>query len=133
MIKQIVFALSLLASSIALAQEPIVGVEWDPVPDSRVGVYTLGIGSTSGTYEQFVDSTATEATIPDYGYETYYVAVRACKADKTLCSEWSNEISHDTPIDAPGNLRKAAANLESSLGNMTNAVAQVVDAINKLD
>lgn len=125
--------LLILATSAVMAQEPVVNVEWDPVADSRVGLYVIGIGSEPGRYDDFVKTSETQAGIPDLGLDTYYIAARACKADESLCSDWSNEISHVNPIGTPGNLRKAAQNLESSLGNMTNAVAQVVEEVNKLE
>ena len=84
------------------------GVEWDPVDDSRVGKYVVGVGPETGNYtdEVVVDALTVQADIPDLGLTTYWVAVKACTDDRTLCSEWSNEISESPRIFPPGNARK---------------------------
>ena len=117
-----------LASPVILAQTIEFGVTWDPVDDSRVTEYVVGYGPSSGEYTNEVRTAGVIADIPSEGYETYYVAAKACNDTGTLCSEWSDELVYETPIDKPGNLRRAVLDLESSLGRMSHAVAQVVEA-----
>ena len=84
------------------------GVEWDAVDDSRVGKYVVGIGPTTGNYtdEVVVDAPTVRVNVPDLGFNTYWVAVKACTADRTLCSQWSNEVNESPLIPSPGNVRK---------------------------
>ena len=115
MMKRIAFALlGCLFLGSAIAQDIEFGVEWDPVDDSRVGKYVVGFGSVSfedaGVYDNLIRTPDVTANIPDLGFEVYYVAVKACKADESLCSEWSKELVSETPIGTPGNLRRAAQN-----------------------
>jgi len=82
--------------------------EWDPVDDPRVGIYELHWGTASGDYDTQVDETGTTSGPHAFADgSTYYVAVRACTGDRTLCSEFSNELEF-TPTDdfpGPGTLR----------------------------
>ena len=122
----------LLIASAAFAQDPVVSVTWDAVNDSRVGKYVVGVGSETGVYpnEVTVEETDLTADVPGYGYDTYYIVVKACKDDLSLCSEWSNELAWDHEIGTPGNLRRAVEQLQGAvdkLNTVTTALASVVD------
>ena len=71
-----------------------VRLAWDPVADSRVPLYQVHYGTTSGSYAQQQEVTGTTAVVspPEPG-QTYYFAVRACQADRTTCGGFSNEVS----------------------------------------
>ena len=114
--KYAAFTLALIATA-ALAQEPVFTVGWDAVNDSRVGKYVVGYGPASGQYdhEVVVEKTQLQADILDVGYTTYYVVVKACTDNRSLCSEWSNEVSAVHDIDAPINLRFAVQQFQSTL------------------
>ena len=71
-----------------------VRLAWDPVADSRVPLYQVHYGITSGSYAQQQEVTGTTAVVsPPEPCQTYYFAVRACMADRTTCSGFSNEVS----------------------------------------
>ena len=79
---------------------------WDAVPDDRVAVYDLQYGTASGSYEVGTLTPDTTATL-SIPQGNYFAAVRACTADKSLCSPWSNELPFvvEAGIPAPVNLR----------------------------
>lgn len=108
------------------AQEPVFAVEWDAVPDSRVGLYVVGVGEVEGDYTTSIETTDTTLAIPDLGIDTYHVSVQACKADKSLCSDWAIPITYENPIEAPGNLRKVVDQLQSATSDVNNAVDRLV-------
>ena len=119
-------AFLLFAALPALAQEPVVSVEWDPVNDTRVGVYVVGIGEVEGDYTTFLDTTETTLAIPDLSLDTYHISVKACKADESVCSEWAIPIAYENPIEVPGNLRKVVEQLQSATSDVNNAVDRLV-------
>jgi hypothetical protein len=111
-----------LAAGPAAAE--VVTFSWNPVADSRVGVYVLAWGNHSvvddGKYavgNVVVQATDTTATTPDLAKQTWYFAVKACTTDQSLCSGWSNEVQVDMlgPIVPPDGLR-----LESLSFTFTN-------------
>lgn len=92
----VVFALlwSALLGSPSLAHCAEVQLEWDPVSDPRVDIYEVKWGASSGQYEHTADATSNSAQVSGLQEgETYYVAVRACVQDRTLCSSLSEEVS----------------------------------------
>jgi hypothetical protein len=108
---------ALIAAALLLA--PALGVAgvvtgtWNPVDDARVGVYVLAWGTSSaasgGSYAkgavEVVHPIVTAKT-PDLEAQKYYFAVKACTADKSECSAWSNEVAVTVlgPIPVPANL-----------------------------
>jgi hypothetical protein len=108
---------ALIAAALLLA--PAQGVAgavtgtWNPVDDARVGVYVLAWGGASaasgGVYAkgnvEVAHPTVTAKT-PNLSAGKYYFAVKACKADKSECSAWSNEVAVTVlgPIPVPSNL-----------------------------
>ena len=82
-----------------LARADQVRLAWDSVEDTRVAAYEVHIGQASRDYDRSVASTTNEALIDDLAAGgTYFFAVRACTADRSLCSPLSNEVS--TTLDA---------------------------------
>jgi len=98
--KKILPILAMLFASSAIAQEAAVVLTWDPVDDTRVGVYELHYGPTSV-------APSVIASVAQPAESTYYYAVRACTTDLTLCSAFSNEISNEVGamIDTPTGVR----------------------------
>lgn len=103
MIKRITTSIAIIAllSSLQAAAD-VATFTWSPVDDARVGVYVLGWGNkpaaSKGIYGVgSVDAAApaVTATTPDITKGVYYFAVKACTADKSLCSDWSNEVQVD--------------------------------------
>ena len=114
MFKNILLATVLLISA-ATASAEVVTFTWDPVVDDRVAVYVLGRGSApaakGGVYKSAsieVKAPSVSATTPDIPAGTFYFAVKACNADKSLCSAWSNEVKvvvKTVPIAPPTGLK----------------------------
>lgn len=78
-----------------------VRLAWDPVHDSRVAVYELHYGPSTKAYHLRRDTTATSLTVDGLDQSRrYYFAVRACTADHSSCSAFSNEICAAMP-DTP--------------------------------
>jgi hypothetical protein len=123
--KNILFGvvLALLSSAAIAGPTNTVSFEWDPVIDDRVDHYVLGSASVPAsagatyTMEQWSIPYGTEvATVtltgpsPNIQYNgVWYFAVKACNADESLCSGWSNEVQHvyQDGIPTPGNLKKS--------------------------
>ena len=71
-----------------------VSLIWDEVIDSRVALYEVYYGTSSGEYGTVVDSFTNSITITGLiKNETYYFAVKACSYDHIECSGYSNEVS----------------------------------------
>lgn len=113
-LRNALWASALLAAHVGPAGAEVVTFGWDPVDDARVGVYVLAWGNHSvaegGKYavgEVAVLAPATTATTPDLAAQPWFFAVKACTADKSLCSDWSNEVRVDMlgPISPPAGLR----------------------------
>jgi hypothetical protein len=113
MFKNILLATALLVSA-ATASADVFKFSWGAVEDSRVASYVLAWGKKSvtnggvyGVGSVEVPVGTTTATSPDMEIGTYYFAVKACNADKTLCSDWSNEVvaSAAGPISVPPGLK----------------------------
>ena len=72
-----------------------VTLAWDPSSSSDIGGYKVVYGQSSGAYTSEVDvgkqTSSTMANLDDS--KTYYFAVRAYNADKTVESANSNEVS----------------------------------------
>ena len=86
----------LAASHEAEAAEAVLA--WDAVADTRVQMYEVHYGLDSGHYDGKVTTSTTSATIPGLTPgATYYFVVRACDADGTLCSAFSEEIERAHP------------------------------------
>ena len=117
-----------LVASSSYAQEPVFPVEWDAVPDSRVGLYVVGVGELEGDYTTLIETKDTTLEIPDLGIDTYHVSVQACKADKSLCSDWAVPLTYDNPIDAPTNMREALLELQSAIQGVADAVGVIAQA-----
>jgi hypothetical protein len=116
--KMIAFLLALLALPVQAVTLTFV---WQPVDDTRVEHYEFGRGTDprppngNGTYgvERIdVPSTQTTTTITLSGPSAapgglWRFAVRACSENKTLCSDWSNEVEVDVhgPIPSPQGLQ----------------------------
>lgn len=90
-----------------------VSLMWDPVTDDpRVTGYEVHYGTASGTYTMFVDAASNGAAtnIVDVLGLTpgtvYYFAARSVNVDKSLFSQFSNEVVADIPplLGVPGNL-----------------------------
>ncbi|NBC96407.1 MAG: PKD domain-containing protein, partial [Deinococcus-Thermus bacterium] len=82
----------------AAAQATEVALAWDSVEDERVGLYELHYGQHSGQYEASRQTTGTSVRLAQLEADTsYYFAVRACTADASLCSDFSDEVSARTP------------------------------------
>ena len=80
------------------AQATEVALAWDAVQDERVGMYELHYGHQSGQYEASRQITGTSVQLAQLEADTsYYFAVRACTADASLCSDFSDEVSARTP------------------------------------
>ena len=79
-----------------------VQLAWDAVSDSRVGVYQVHYGETSGQYQSQVPATSPGVAVTGLqpGH-TYYFAARACTQDASNCSAFSNEVSTTVPYPAP--------------------------------
>lgn len=84
----------------AIASANVVKFSWDPVNDDRVAQYVLGIAVISGadgatyTYKQVtVPQGTVVAESPDLPVGNYWAVVKACNADLSQCSTWSNEVS----------------------------------------
>ena len=119
---------SLFFAQSAFAQDPVFAVEWDAVNDPRVGLYVVGVGELEGDYTTLIDTTETTLAIPDMGIDTYHVSVQACKADKSLCSDWAVPLTYDNPIDAPTNMREALLELQSAIQGVADAVGVIAQA-----
>ncbi len=91
---------TLLSSGAAAAGE--VDITWDAVDDDRVAVYEVYWGETSGDYQWQTQSQTTHANVDGLvGGQTYHFAAKACTADLTLCSEFSDELIATIAEDAP--------------------------------
>jgi hypothetical protein len=87
-------------------QTATVTFEWDAVPDARVGLYELHWGDATGGYTDFITVTTptTVGSVQQEAETTRFYAVRACTADLSLCSPFSNEVEHNVgpaPMSAP--------------------------------
>ena len=89
----ITFAI-LYLSSIVYGQAGKVTVSWNPIPDTRVGGYTVVWGTTTKTYtgSQDVGAAVTESTLTLQGGKTYYFAVRGFDKNN-VPGLLSNEVS----------------------------------------
>jgi len=91
-------------ASAAAAQDATVTLAWDAVDDTRVGVYEVHFGTATGDYNVgsvSVDAPSTTAPVVQPVETTYFYAVRACTTDLSLCSAFSNEISHTVEAVLP--------------------------------
>jgi hypothetical protein len=114
MFKKIALCIALLTAPL-VASADIFKLGWDyPVPDARVGKFVIAWGVKSindgGTYgagKVEVPADARVASTPNLGKGVYFFAVKACTADGTLCSAWSNEVSGTAlgPIGAPAGFK----------------------------
>jgi len=89
-------ALGLLAAWICGQAVAATTVElaWDPVADARVAAYEVHYGASSGQYTDHVEAITPSASLPaPAAGRVLYYAVRACDATRTLCSDFSNEVS----------------------------------------
>lgn len=101
--------LARLSSLVLLAMLAAVGaraaelrVTWDAVQDSRVSAYEVHYGDASGQYQSAETTTQTNHTLAGLAAgQTYYVAVKAVNADRSLASDFSNEVSATIPVAAP--------------------------------
>lgn len=90
----------LLTPGIAAAAE--IELAWDAVDDDRVGVYEVHWGEASGDYQWETQSPTTGAKIEGLVEgRTYYFAAKACTADSTLCSDFSQELTATIAEGAP--------------------------------
>ena len=89
-----------LVSTAARANSFALSFAWDAVEYPAPIVYQLGSGPDSRAYDAFIDIPGDQTTgrveqLAPMG--TYYFAVRACTADHSHCSGWSNELSITLP------------------------------------
>jgi len=85
--------------------------EWDKPPlDERISGFELNYGKTSGEYTQTkdiagADSVTTDVEVTETG--VWYFALRSVNADKTLVSEFTNEVAVNIgePLPVPGALK----------------------------
>ena len=95
----IMFAILLSPGSAAAAE---VEIAWDAVDDDRVSVYEVHWGEESGDYQWHTQSQATHAKVDGLvDGRTYHFAAKACTADLTLCSEFSEELAATIAESAP--------------------------------
>jgi hypothetical protein len=105
--------LTLLVAATA-AQAEVVTLSWNPVTDTRVtgdpkGKYVVSWGNATGVYDkgtaEVTHPTVTVKT-PNLGKGAWFFAAKACNADKSQCSAWSNEATTTLlgPIGAPAGL-----------------------------
>ncbi|MGB5833222.1 MAG: PKD domain-containing protein, partial [Thiohalocapsa sp.] len=109
---------SLICADLASADD--VRLIWDPVGDSRVALYEVHVGRSSRNYFRSVSTTANEVVVKDLAAgETYFVAVRACTANRSVCSANSNEVrftlAATPPLSAPA---PSAAFIANRTGGM---------------
>jgi hypothetical protein len=88
---------------------------WNPVNDARVTQYVLAWGFETLVYDKGAIDVAqpgTMAVTPDMARAINngirFFAVKACNADKSMCSAWSNEVRVEMllgPISYPTSLR----------------------------
>ena len=114
--------LAVLALLAVPASADVFRLAWDPVDDVRVqgdpaaspavlpGIYEVCWGNATKVYDKgcaAVTSPAVTAATPELGKGTWFFAVKACQADKALCSPWSNEVSRKVlgPIAAPSGMK----------------------------
>lgn len=86
-----------------------VTLAWDPVADSRVGLYKISYGTSSGAYTNFLTTSSTTIEINNLAGNgvKYYAAAQACTGDLTTCSAYSNEVQWTQVLypQPPTNLR----------------------------
>ncbi|MCP5446462.1 MAG: fibronectin type III domain-containing protein [Chromatiaceae bacterium] len=71
---------------------------WDPVNDTRISVYQVWYHTISGQYDQHLETTSNPAVVSGLtDGQTYFFKVRACDANRVLCSGFSNEVSKTLP------------------------------------
>jgi hypothetical protein len=109
MFKNILLAAVLLVSTTAASAE-VAKFTWNPVVDDRVAVYVLSWGNATGVYDKGsveVAAPTVTALTADLGAGTRFFAVKACNADKSLCSDWSNEVKvvFKGPIVPPAGMK----------------------------
>ena len=104
----------------ALAEAGDVTLEWDAVTDARVANYEVHYGLAAKTYtgKQVVPKTATSARVSDLAPKPWFFAVRACNADITICSDFSNEVTTTVPapIATPKNMRVTGVSVNVTFG-----------------
>lgn len=88
-----------------------VQLAWDPVHDPRVARYQVGIGTKSGSYGRRLVTTQTKAMIAGLrAGKRYFFSVRACTANVSTCSPFSNEISTTVADGTTGDANTADPN-----------------------
>ncbi len=107
---------------VALASSPLhagtVTLAWDP--SSNAGGYEVFYGSASGNYSShFEVGNVTGATVPDLpAGQTYFFAVRAYEAQRTIVSSFSNEVSKFLPVlsgDSPVDVTPKGVSADNEL------------------
>jgi VCBS repeat-containing protein len=117
-----------LTALVPLAAHASVQLAWDAVDDDRVGLYQVWYGTSSGNYDTRIDSTTTTATVNEVTRDTnYYFVVRACTADASRCSAYSNEIQYIDENDVPVASNDSATLAEGSDGIDINVLANDSD------
>jgi hypothetical protein len=101
---------SILLISAATASAEVAKFTWDPVVDDRVAVYVLSWGNATNVYDKGSVEVAAPlviASTADLSAGTRFFAVKACNADKSLCSDWSNEVKvvFKGPIVPPAGMK----------------------------
>lgn len=95
----LLWLLAAAAPTLAFAN---VDLTWDPVNDERVALYELWYGEVSGAYDRTIDAVENSACVVDLEPgQAFFFAVRACNADRSLCSGFSNEVSAMAVNQAP--------------------------------
>ena len=103
--------LTLVATATSVCLGGQVQLAWDTVHDPRVARYQVGVGVVSRSYGRRLMTTQTTAVITNLGAgQRYFFAVRACAADGSTCSPFSNEISATVADGTTGDANKADPN-----------------------
>ncbi|WP_408648090.1 PKD domain-containing protein [Thiocapsa bogorovii] len=123
-----VFLALLIASTGVYAAE--VKLAWDPVDDNRMTGYELHYGEASGQYQSSVNTAETTTIVAALeSGKTYYFAVKATAADRSLDSSFSEEVTATIPHEAP----QASFNLSGSAGVAPLALSFVDTSTGQVD
>lgn len=103
-IPKLILIFSLLHAPMRAQEKASVTLAWNRVNDSRVGVYQTCVAESSraaiGVCALHESSNPPQTLELLVGKE-YFFRVKACTADYSLCSNWSNEVSKFLPYAKP--------------------------------